>query len=366
MRSIPLMSPNITEDDIAAAVEVLRSGSLVQGRNVEALEKAIGEYIGTKHVIAASSGTATLHMALVALGIGPGDEVIVPAFSYVATANVVEIVGAKPVFVDIDLSTFNIDVARIEQSITERTRAIIPVHEFGLCCDISRVMEIALRNGLVVIEDAACALGAAENGKFAGTFGTIGSFSLHPRKSITSGEGGLLTTDNDELASDLRKLRNHGIGENGEFVAAGFNYRLTDFQAALALSQFGRFEENINKKTALAEIYSNELSGLGKLHIPHVPSGKIHTWQTYHVLIYGGADRGELTDRLRENGVATNYGAQCIPALAYYREKYALDCDRHFPNAMRAFGQGLALPIFEKLRVEEAHFVAEAIKFAIS
>jgi perosamine synthetase len=362
MRSIPLMAPKITEDDIAAAADVLRSGLLVQGKNVEALEKAVGEYIGAKHVIAASSGTATLHMALVALGVGPGDEVIVPAFSYVATANVVEIVGAKPVFVDIDDATFNIDVSQIDQAITTRTRAIMPVHEFGLCCDISRVVEIARRHGLAVIEDAACALGATENGKFAGTFGEIGSFSLHPRKSITSGEGGLLTTDEDELAAKLRTLRNHGIDSRGEFVAAGFNYRLTDFQAALVLSQFGRFDESIRKKAALAEIYSNELSGVDKIRVPHVPGGKNHTWQTYHVLIDDGIDRGDVIAGLQQNGIGTNYGAQCIPALKYYREKYGLDCERLFPNAMRAFEHGLAVPMYEKLSEDDVRFVAASLR----
>ena len=177
------------------------------------------------------------------LGIGAGDEVIVPAFSYVATANVVEIVGAKCVFVDVERDTFNIDVSKIERAITPRTKAIIPVHEFGLACDISELMKIAEKHNLFVIEDAACALGATENEKFVGTFGQVGSFSLHPRKAVTSGEGGILTTDDDDLAEKFRVLRNHGISmQNGkmDFVAAGFNYRMTDFQAALVRGQFAQ------------------------------------------------------------------------------------------------------------------------------
>src|SRR4028119_565431 len=208
MNFIPLMSPNITDEDVSAVTEVLRSGNLVQGKNVEALENAVSEFLGARNTVAVSSGTATLHLALVALGIGADDEVIVPAFSYVATANVVEIVGAKCVFVDVGRDTFNIDVSKIEQAITPRTRAIIPVHEFGLACDISAIVEIARKHDLFVIEDAACALGSTENGTHVGTFGQIGSFSLHPRKNITSGEGGLLTTNDDELAAKFRQLRN--------------------------------------------------------------------------------------------------------------------------------------------------------------
>jgi perosamine synthetase len=245
---LPLAKPDIREEDIALVNEVLRSGMLVQGVYVEKLEEAFALFHNVKHAIAVSNGTATLHLALHVLGIGPGDEVIVPAFSYVATANVVELVGATCVFADIEERTFNIDVRRIEEKITPRTKAIIPVHEFGLACDIEAVCALAAKHNLHVIEDAACALGAAQNGKPVGSFGIMGSFSLHPRKSITSGEGGLLLTNDDHIAARLRQLRNHGIRmENAQmnFVDAGFNYRMTDFQAALAWSQFQRLEGNI-------------------------------------------------------------------------------------------------------------------------
>lgn len=369
MKFIPLMSPHITEDDIDAAAAVLRSGMLVQGENVEALEQAIANYLGVKNAVAVTSGTATLHLALVALGIKKGDEVIVPAFSHVATANVVEIIGAKSVFVDVDADTFNIDVSQIEQAITPQTKAIIPVHEFGLSCDISKILEIAQRHNLFVIEDAACALGATENEKFAGTFGNAGSFSLHPRKAITSGEGGLLTTDDDELAAQFRVLRNHGIEvRNGkqEFVAAGFNYRMTDFQAALVLSQFQRFAENIKKRSKLAEVYLSELRGVENIRLPIVPKNKLHTWQTFHVIIDKKISRDDLIEKLKRHGIGTNYGAQCIPAQIYYQGKYELNCERLFPNAMRAFTQGLALPIYEKLSVDEVRFVARTLREALN
>src|SRR5688572_498401 len=224
---IPLASPDINDEDIGEVVRVLKSGMLVQGPEVENLEKRIAEFIGVKHCIAASNGTATLHLSLIAMGIGPGDEVIVPAFSYIATANVVELVGATSVFVDIDIETFNIKTGDIERAITSRTKAIIVVHEFGLSADISRIKSIADKKGIPVIEDAACALGATQHDKQVGSFGQVGSFSLHPRKAISSGEGGLITTDDDELAEKLKILRNHGIKMlNGkmDFVAAGFNY----------------------------------------------------------------------------------------------------------------------------------------------
>src|SRR6476620_10478030 len=286
---IPLASPDIREEDIALVNEVLRSGMLVQGTYVGKLEEAFASYHGVKHAIALSNGTATLHLALKVLGIGPGDEVIVPAFSYVATANVVELVGARCVFVDVEERSFNIDVKAIAEKITPRTKAIIPVHEFGLACDIEAVMALANKHGLHVIEDAACALGARQNGKLVGTFGVLGSFSLHPRKSITSGEGGLLLTDDDALATKLRQLRNHGIQmENGamNFVEAGYNYRMTDFQGALAWSQFQRLEKILSWKNDLAEIYLFTIKH-SRFKLPVIPKGRNHTWQTFHLLVKG-------------------------------------------------------------------------------
>lgn len=369
MKFIPLMSPNITEQDIEAAVSVLRSGMLVQGENVAALEGEVAEYLQVKNVVAVSNGTATLHLALIALSIGVGDEVIVPAFSYVATANVVEIVGAKCVFVDVKRDTFNIDVSQIEQAITPRTKAIIPVHEFGLACDISDLMKIAQKRNLYVIEDAACALGATENGKFVGTFGDVGSFSLHPRKAVTSGEGGLLTTNDDELAEKFRVLRNHGIETRDgkmDFIAAGFNYRMTDFQAALVRGQFARLEEIIAYRNELAEVYFENLQNATEISLPALAENKNHTWQTFHSVLGEDLNRGAFIEKLRDKGIGTNYGAQCIPHQTYYRGKYNLNCEKLFPNALRAERQGLALPIYEKLAPSQIEFVAESLKASLS
>lgn len=364
MKFIPLASPNITENEIEAVAEVLRSGNLVQGKNVAELETRVADYLNVKHAVAVSSGTATLHLALVALEIGADDEVIVPAFSYVATANVVEIVGAKCVFVDVEKDTFNINVSKIEKAITPKTKAIIPVHEFGLACDIAEIIEIAEKHDLFVIEDAACALGAEENDKKVGTFGTIGSFSLHPRKAVTSGEGGILTTDNDNLAEQFRILRNHGIQINDgkpDFIAAGFNYRMTDFQAALVLGQFTRIEEIITYRNDLAKIYFAELKNTKNIKLPTIPSGKRHTWQTFHTVVSENINRDDLIEKLKTRGIGTNYGAQCIPFQTFYSKKYNLDCEREFPNSLRAFQKGLALPLYEKLNADDIIFVSNAI-----
>jgi len=360
---IPLGKPDITEKDIESVAEVLRSGQLVQGAKVSALESAFASRHKTNFGIAASNGTATLHLALRALGIGPGDEVIVPAFSYVATANVVELVGAKPIFVDVHLDTFNIQAHLIEKVVTSRTRAIIPVHEFGLACDIEQVCEVASRNELVVIEDAACALGALSNNVPVGSFGLVGSFSLHPRKSITAGEGGVLVTNDRVLSEKLQVLRNHGIksGAAGQqFVDAGFNYRLTDMQAALALSQFSRFDTILLRKSALAAIYRSEISR-EDIVLPVVPDGKNHTWQSFHLLLPKNRKQQEVFNQLKRQQIGVNYGAQCIPALDFYRLKYRLNAPKEFPCAFKAYTKGMAIPLYERLTDDQAKYIAHCI-----
>ncbi len=365
---IPLMVPDILDEDINAVVKVLRSGMLIQGQKVNELEEKLAKYLDVKHAIAVSNGTASLHLSLIALGIGIGDEVIVPALSYIATANVVELVGATPIFIDIDLNTFNINTSLIEEKITSKTKAIIPVHEFGLASDISEIILIAKKNNLFVIEDAACALGATENGKFVGTFGEFGSFSFHPRKAITSGEGGLIVTNDDQLASKVRILRNHGVSiENGkmEFIEAGFNYRLTDFQAALVSSQFNRFESILERKNVLSNTYrENLISNLIKL--PSVDNNKIHTWQSFHVILDSSINRDQLIIELKDKGIGTNYGAQCMPDEKFFREKYKLNCEKLFPNALIATKNGLVLPLYEKINIKDIKFISNTLLNLIS
>lgn len=360
---IPLMIPSITEVDIENAVRVLRSGQLIQGKEVDFLEKSIAGLVGTKHAICASNGTATLHLALVALGIGPGDEVIVPAFSYIATANVVELVGAKPVFVDIEPDTFCINASLIASQITNKTKAIMPVHEFGLMADMDAINQIAVEYNLHVIEDAACALGAKQKLLHAGATGHIGSFSFHPRKAITSGEGGVITTNDDNIAHKLRVLRNHGIEYHDgkmEFTAAGFNYRLTDFQAALMHNQLTRLQDMILYKNNLASQYATSITN-ASVQLPLIPEQRKHTWQTFHIIWSGKIGRNEVIAQLLAEGIGTNYGAQCIPAQKYYQAKYRLNVESLFPNANKAYNQGIALPIYDKLTHEEVNYVSEKL-----
>lgn len=360
MNFIPLASPDIRESDIALVNEVLRSGMLVQGKYVGALEKEFSNIIKCKESIAVSNGTATLHLALKVLGIKPGDEVIVPAFSYVATANVVEIIGATPVFVDIDLATFNIDVSKIEAAITPATKAILPVHEFGLACDIESVMVIAKKYGIHVIEDAACALGAMQNGKPVGSYGVMGSFSLHPRKSITSGEGGIISVNDITIAKKLKQLRNHGIEMTDDgmvFEEAGFNYRMTDFQAALAYGQIQRLTEIFDKKRRLAEVYYNVIKN-SEVILPFLPEDRNHTWQTFHILIGEGLHQLDVINKLRKVGIGANYGAQCIPDVKYYAEKYNYNSAVLYPNAYTAYTKGIALPCYEKLTKEQIKYIS--------
>lgn len=363
---IPLMIPDIQQQDIDAVTEVLQSGMLIQGKKVEALEEQIAAYLGVKHAIAVSNGTATLHLALLVLGIGPGDEVIVPALSYIATANVVELVGATPIFVDVEPRTFNIDPELIEQKITSKTKAIIPVHEFGLACRMEEILSLSKKYKLAVIEDAACALGAKSGASYAGTQGDLGSFSFHPRKAITSGEGGLLVTNNDEIAQKIRVLRNHGIEyTNGkmDFVSAGFNYRMTDIQAALVLSQFQRFDQILSYKQKLAAIYFDELQDSDFI-LPAVPENQFHTWQSFHILVPEKIDRDKLIDDMKQLGVGVNLGAQCIPNETFYQKKYQLNCAELLPNALNANRKGLVLPLYERLNGSDLKQVCHILKQA--
>lgn len=349
-KPIYISRPDITRKDINEVVSVLKSGNLVQGEKVRNLESSICNNIKTPYCAAVSNGTASLHLALLSLGIGQNDEVIIPAFSYIATANVIELVGAKPVFVDIDLDTFNIQADKIEEAITNKTKCIMVVHEFGLCAEMDKILKLTEKYQIPLIEDAACALGAQYKNRFAGTFGVFGSFSLHPRKSITSGEGGLVITPDQKLHRKIQILRNHGIDvAEGipSFTDAGFNYRLTDFQAALALSQFKRLNKILSKRTILASIYLSAIK-TNQIKLPKVPSECIHSWQSFHVLAKSGEERDKLIMHFREKNIFLNYGAQCIPYMEYYAKKYKLNVQVEFPNALRAYESGLVLPLCEK------------------
>lgn len=361
---IPLASPDIRDEDIDAMVEVLKTGNLVQGTQVLNLEKQIAQYLNVSECVAMTNGTSTLQLTLLALGIGTGDEVIVPALSYIATANVVELVGAKPIFVDINIDTFNLNTALIEKAINERTKAIIVVHEFGLACDLFSVKAICDEHNIHMIEDAACALGALEGESYAGTIGIAGSFSFHPRKAITSGEGGAIVTNDVELASKLRALRNHGLDPdnkvNMDFIIPGFNCRMTDFQAALLGNQMKRINAIIDKKQKIAQRYLDEINN-PKIKLPQVPPNKTHSWQTFHVVVAHPLTQKSVIATLKSNGIGVNYGAQCMPDQTYFKNKYKDNSKEDFPMAYKAYKQGIALPIYEKLTDTQVSKIIDSV-----
>ena len=383
-KRLPITKPFIGVEELEAVQEPLRSGWLVQGPKVREFEDKFREFADVKHALATSSCTTALHLAVAALGLKPGDEVIVPAFTWVATANVVEYMGARPVFCDVDLQTFNIDVEQIESKITSRTVGIIPVHLFGLAAEMDPISEIARRRKLWVLEDAACAFGTLYHGRHVGGLGDIGCFSFHPRKSITTGEGGMATTEDDELAETIASLRDHGASRSdydrhqgdGSFRLAdynllGYNYRLTDLQAAVGSVQMDRADWILDERMRIAAEYDGQLGGLEWLATPAIPDGLRHAYQAY-VCLYRPEPptmenvqalherRNRLMAALEAEGIATRPGTHAAFAQGYYTRKYGLQ-PGDFPNAFIAERLSLALPLFAMMTDDDIRYVTERV-----
>lgn len=380
---IPITKPVFGPEELAAIQEPLRTGWVVQGPWVKRFEQEFAEFTGAPHSVATSSCTTALHISVAALGLKPGDEVIVPALTWVATANVVEYQGAKPVFCDIDPTTFNIACDQIESLITPRTVGIIPVHLFGLCADMDAIRAVARKRGLWVVEDAACGFGAFVNGRHAGTFGDAGCFSFHPRKAITTGEGGMITTFREDLSRLTQSLRDHGAtrsdlerhtGKAG-FVLAdhnhlGYNYRMTDLQGALGVAQMARSRHILAERVRRAQLYDRLLGGIDWLQTPLVPEGLCHGYQAYVCWFRPEepsfanvgrlhASRNIVMQRLEEQGIATRQGTHAPVILSYYAEKYGLT-PQQFPNAYLADRLSLALPLYPQMTdAEQDRVVAE-------
>ena len=382
---IPITKPLFGDEELEAVQRPLESGWVVQGPYVEEFESKFSDFTGAKHSVATSSCTTALHIAVAALGLSPGDEVLVPAFTWVSTANVVEYMGAKPVFVDIDLATFNVDTELLAQAVTPKTVGMIPVHLFGLAADMNPILELAKEHGLWVVEDAACAFGTRYQGAHAGTFGDAGCFSFHPRKSITTGEGGMITTASDELADLSRSLRDHGASRSdharhvssGSFLLSeyhhlGFNFRMTDIQGALGCVQMDRGPEVVEERTRRAKAYDEQLDELAWLEPPAVPEGYDHGYQAYVCLFQPQEPtldnlvdlrtrRNELMATLEEGGISTRQGTHAAALQGYYREKYGLDA-ADFPNAALAEALTITLPLYAQMTDEEQAAVVDALR----
>lgn len=367
---IKLASPDIQQDDIRRCVKVLRSGNLVQGAQVKRFENALTGFsddIG--RFCAVSSGTAALHLALKALGISKGDRVLVPDFTFPATANVVENIGAKVLFCDVDPSTYCLTPELVENvlaSYNGRIKALIVVHEFGFPAPVQSICDIARKNNIHVIEDAACALGTVADGHHVGYYSDCACFSFHPRKAITTGEGGAVLSRDDSFIEKIRQFRNHGIkivNNRIDFFEAGLNYRMTDFQAALALGQLERYPSEIEKRKQLAAHYLSLLSDDTCLEVPILKEG--HSLQSFMVKLNSHIHRQRTIDALAEKGVQTNLGAQALHRLHYYHARYQR-MDSDYPISSQLYDRGLVLPLYGKLEEKDIRTVSEELKKVIN
>jgi perosamine synthetase len=368
---IRLTVPSIEEDDLSAVRQTLISGRLVQGEQVAAFEKALAGMVGVRHAVAVSNCTAALHLSLLALGIGRGDRVAVTAYSFIATANVVELCGAEPVFVDIEPDTFNMDPARLSEILESagKFKAVLAADIFGQIADFHQIELIAGRFGLPVIEDAACSLGAELNGRAAGAWGKAGCFSFHPRKAVTTGEGGAIATNDEDLAGTARALRNHGLdpgSKDQDFIMPGFNYRMTEFQAALGCTQLAKFKRILAVRRKLASRYDRLLEGTG-LVMPAARRGaETHVYQSYVVLLPKAppVERDEMIRKLKEAGVETAIGTWHMPMVSHFRNRYGYK-KGDFPVSDDVFARALTLPLFESLTESQQEEVAAKIRFLL-
>ena len=384
---IPIAKPYFGDEEREAVLKPLETGWVVQGPYVKRFEDEIARFTRSTHARATSSCTTALHLSLLACGVKPGDEVILPSFTFVATANAVRYTGADPVLVDIDLGTFAIDPELAARAVTERTRALIPVHMFGLPADMDPLLALAEEHDLAVVEDAACGLGGFYKNKHAGTMGDAGCLSFHPRKSITTGEGGMVLTSSEELASRIETMRDHGAEVSDlarhasgvsllpEYNTLGFNYRMTDIQGALGVAQMGKVDYILRRRGELARRYDKALSELPWLRTPLTPEGRRHGYQSY-VCTFAPSDpegldlsgletmareRMRLMSHLEGKGISVRQGTHAVHALGYYRELVGGDlwaC----PNSLKAERLTLALPLYPQLEDGEQDSVIEALR----
>lgn len=374
-RKINISEPVMGEEEWNALREPIATGWLTQGPKVKEFERLFAERHQVKNAIAVTSCTTALHLSLLALGVKPGDEVIVPAFTWVATANAVLYCGATPVFADIHLDSFNIAAEEVKRKITPRTKAIIAVHLFGLCADMDAIKAVA--GNIPIIEDAACASGAGYKGRPAGGLGTMACFSFHPRKAITTGEGGMITTDDDALAQTVDVLRNHGASVSEEqrhrgprpyilpdFKVMGFNYRMTDLQGALGMVQLKKLDRFIQERKHWADYYFRELQSVNWLRLPLVPAESDHGWQSFVTIVDESSapmPRNKIMEQLQEKGISTRPGTHAVHMLNYYAKKYDFKPD-DYPNARIANDCSMAIPLHNKMDAADFAYIVETLK----
>ena len=372
-QNIPIAKPFIGQEEESLVLQTLRSGWLSQGPRVVEFEKEFAAFVGAKHAIALSSCTTALHLAFVSAGLGPGDEVLCPSLSFIATANSIRYVGATPIFVDIDPLTFNIDPNRIEAAITPRTRAILAVHQIGLPAAMKEINEIASRHNLLVIEDAACAIGSEYHGKRIGApHSWMACFSFHPRKILTTGEGGMITTNDDKLAARLRPLRQHAMTVSDvarhsaknvvieSYDEVGYNFRMTDLQAAIGLVQLSRVEGFIERRRAFAARYTEALLKLGWIMPPAEPAGYRHNFQSYMARLTKDApvSRDKLMQLLLDRGISTRRGVMATHRETPYRNPR---WERELPETNAATDECIILPLFHQMTEEEQEFILSSL-----